>query len=305
MKKPNFFIVGAPKCGTTAMHHYLGQHPEIFVLTSTPQSMESILGGKKELHFFSFHRCTLEEYLDYFSEAQSEKRVGESSVSYLYSQKAASAIKEFCPSARIIIMLRNPVDMIYSWHSQLVFWGDEDISEFEEALNAESARKQGLRVPKKHDHPIECLFYRDIARFAEQVKRYFEIFGRENVHVILFDEFKGNTSRVYRDTLHFLGVNEDFQAEFKVINANKIIRNQSWHNFLRDPPPMIRKLGKTLMPRSTYRNLRANLLHQSIQYQSRLPMNIKLRKRLQADFASEVEQLSHLLNRDLTHWSSS
>lgn len=307
-KKPNFFIVGAPKCGTTAMYHYLGQHPEIFILTSPPEAMESILGGKKEFHFFgsdlNFNRCSKQEYLDNFSAAKQEKRIGESSVFYLYSREAAREIKEFCPSANIIIMLRNPVDLIYSWHSQLVFWGDEDIPKFENALNAEALRKRGLNFPKKHDHPIECLFYRDIPRFTEQIKRYFHVFGREKVHIILFDDFKKKTSNTYKSVLRFLDVDDDFEVQFKIVNSNKSIRNKSWQDFLRVPPSMIRKIGKIFIPSSVYRSIRAELLHKNIKYETRPPMPPSLRKKLQADFASEIEQLSNLLNQDLTHWNS-
>ena len=119
MRKPDFFIVGAPKGGTTAMNAYLGQHPEIFI------------AERKELHFFgtdldfSSPRITQEQYLSCFSEVQNEKRVGETSVWYLYSKQAAVEIKKFCPSANIIIMLRNPVDMLYSQHSQFLYNGNE------------------------------------------------------------------------------------------------------------------------------------------------------------------------------------
>src|SRR3989339_415720 len=137
MRKPDFFIVGAPKSGTTAMCTYLKQHPEIFM----PE--------KKESHFFGTDlnspRFIRDKkiYLSLFSKAKDERRVGESSVWYLYSKKAASEIKEFSPSASIIIMLRNPVDMLYSQHSQFLYNGNEDIACFEEALNAEQDRRRG------------------------------------------------------------------------------------------------------------------------------------------------------------------
>jgi len=145
MRTPDFFIVGAPKCGTTAMSDYLRQHPEIYM----PQ--------RKEPHFFGsdldapypYFIRDKEQYFSLFAEAKDEKRVGEASVWYLYSKRAAFEIKEFCPTASIIIMLRNPVDMIYSLHSQRLFTGNEDIPDFEEALEAEEDRKRGLRIPSR------------------------------------------------------------------------------------------------------------------------------------------------------------
>lgn len=130
-KTPNFFIVGAPKCGTTAMHIYLRQHPEIFM----PEKKEShFFGSDLNSQYFIRDR---EKYLSLFSEAKDVKRIGEASVWYLYSKQAAYEIKEFSPSASIIIMLRNPVDMLYAQHSQFLYNGNENIASFEDALNAE------------------------------------------------------------------------------------------------------------------------------------------------------------------------
>jgi hypothetical protein len=307
MKKPNFFIVGAPKCGTTALYSYLGEHPEIFI-PDTSGTMETVLGGKKELHFFGrdlkFNRPTTEEYLAYFSNVQNEKRVGESSVFYLYSKTAAQEIKEFSPSAKIIAMLRNPIDMLYSWHSQLLFWGDEDLSDFKVALQVEGDRKKGLKCPKRHDHPIECFFYRDLANFTEQLQRYFTLFDRENIHIIIFDDFKKDVAQTYCETLRFLGVDESFQPEFEVINSNKSIRNKALQDFVRRPPSTLRKISKILIPQGLRQSFRTNLLRFNIQKESRKPLDLELRRQLQLEFAFEVEQLSKLLGRDLTYWSN-
>lgn len=305
IRKPNFFIVGAPKCGTTALYSYLGEHPEIFI-PDTSNALETVLGGKKELHFFGsdlkFKHPSLEEYLSYFSGAKEEKRLGESSVFYLYSQKAAMEIKSFQPEAKIIVMLRNPIDMIYSWHSQLLFWGDEDITDFKSALDAEADRKQGLRYPRRHDHPIECLFYREIAKVSEQLSRYFDVFGRENVQAIIFDDFKHNISKVYQETLGFLDVSLNFLPEFEVINANKTVRSRALQNLTRRPPSTIRNIVKMIMPSELRGNIRSKLLQMNIQNTSRTPLNKELYCQLQDEFLPEVEQLSLLLGRDLTHW---
>src|SRR5947207_13310329 len=130
MRRPDFFIVGAPKCGTTAMHQFLAQHPEVFL-------------APKEVHFFGadLHLENdvqdLSTYLELFADAKNEFRVGEASVWYLYSRHAAKEIKQFSAGSRIIIQLRNPVDMVHSLHSQLLFSGVEDIQDFESALRAE------------------------------------------------------------------------------------------------------------------------------------------------------------------------
>lgn len=309
MKSPNFFIVGAPKCGTTALLSYLEEHPEIYIPNSS-DSLESSMGGKKELHFFGsdllFNHPSLGEYLAYYRNAKEEKHLGESSVFYLYSKKAASEIHDFCPSARIIIMLRNPVDMMYSWYSQLLFWGDENLDEFEAALNAESQRKKGENIPAKRDHPTACYLYRDIAKYTEQIKRYFQVFGREKVHIVIFDDFKKDTKATYQSTLRFLGcIDEAFEPDFKVVNANKTIRNRNLQEFLRHPPKSSRLLIKSLIPPSLRKEIRQKLQQYNTKAEARKNLPQDLRCRLNEEYQSEIEQLSQLLDRDLTHWSSS
>lgn len=305
MKKPNFFIVGAPKCGTTALFTYLGEHPDIYI-PETSETVESQLGGKKELHFFGsdlgFNRPSIEDYLSYYANANGEQQLGESSVFYLYSQRAAEEIKAFNPDARIIIMLRNPIDMMYSWYSQLSFWGDETLPTFQAALDAESDRKRGKCQPTQADHPIECFYYREIAKYTHQVKRYFELFGRDRVHVIIFDDFKQNTAIVYQHVTQFLACGEEYEPDFKVINANKTIRNKGLQSFLRHPPKGIRLLTDMLIPVPVRRIVRQTLQRYNTQTGARRALDDDLRNQLQQEFKSEIEHLSQLLGRDLTHW---
>ncbi|MCM1984904.1 sulfotransferase family protein [Lyngbya confervoides] len=305
MKKPDFFIAGAPKCGTTALYSYLEKHPEIYI-PDTSSTIEATYGGKKELHFFgrdlAFSRPSLEEYLAYYASATQEKRLGESSVFYLYSKTAAQEIKEFCPTARIIIMLRNPVDMIYSWYSQLLFWGDEDVFDLEVALAVEADRQRGQKLPSRHDHPIECFFYREIAQFYDQVKRYLDIFGSEQVQIIIFDDFKKDTATVYRETLKFLDCDATFMPEFEVVNSNKTIRNRSLQTLLKRPPKSA-QVVKHLIPVSLRQSIRQYLQGFNIKTESRKSMNPELKQQLQKEFAGEVKRLSGLIGRDLTFWS--
>jgi hypothetical protein len=296
MKKPNFFIVGAPKCGTTAMSEYLKQHPEVFV----PRKKELYYFGS-DLLVFSRSRISEGEYLSYFAEARDEKRLGEASVWYLFSKVAASEIKEFCPSAGIIIMLRNPVDMIYSLHSQLLSTGNEDIEDFEAALQAEDDRKRGLRLPR-HRSSAGDLLYRETAKYTDQIKRYLDVFGRENVHVIIFDDFVRDTALVYKQTCEFLKVNGGFYPEFRVVNPNKSLRSQTLLYLIKYPPPAAQRLGEALLPERLRRGLRRRLRLLNTRYDHRPTMEPELRRRLQAEFLPEVMQLSELVGRDLTHW---
>jgi len=295
VRRPDFFIVGAPKCGTTAMSSYLEQHPEVFMAV-------------KEPHFFGTDLASTwfvrdeEGYLSLFSAAREEKRVGEASVLYLYSERAAREIKAFEPRAKIIAMLRDPVEMMHSLHSQLLFQGTEDIEDFGAALEAEEDRRRGLRIPAKN-HLIQTLFYREIARFTEQVRRYLRVFGRENVHVIVYDDFRADTAAEYEKALRFLDVDPGFRPELEVVNPNKRSRNKVLQVILQNPPLVVRWIVRALTPRRVRWKLIEVFKTYNSRYEPRDPVNPELSERLRTEFAPEVERLSELLGRDLTHWS--
>ena len=293
MPKPNFFIVGAPKCGTTAMDNYLAQHPDIFI----PDA--------KDIGFFGSDLTkpqywTLKSYTALFDGWAGEKCIGESSVWYLYSKTAAQEIKSFAPESKIIVMLRNPVDMLYSLYHQLLFEGDEYLTSFELALAAETDRKRGMNLPNRMRGVVESLYYRETVRFSDQVERYFDVFGRDSVNVIIFDDFKQDTAAAYRQTLEFLDVDPDFSVDFVRINANKSTRNPLAKQVLREANYRLRRLGlRRISPlRKIYRSFHQLNTH----YEERPAMSPELKHRLQTEFCPEVERLSNLLGRDLIHW---
>lgn len=289
MRKPNFFIVGAPKCGTTAMQDYLSQHPDIF--------MPKI----KEIHYFGSDLrlegpATLEDYLSLFKEATEEKRVGETSVWYLYSKLAAQEIKRFNPQAQIIVMLRDPVDKIHSNHSYALYRGNEKIADLGAALDDEEDRRN-------NPHLSRGPLYRDSLGYTEQVKRYVDIFGWDSLHVIIYDDLKNDVSGTYRGVLEFLGVRLDFEPEFRIINSNKRPRSRALQNFILRPPQSIKALGKSALPLPLRHRIIGKLNSLNARRESRPPMDPELRKRLREEFVPEVERLSEFLGRDLSHWS--
>lgn len=292
-RKPDFFIVGAPKCGTTAMNNYLSEHPEVFI------------PDIKEVHFFGrdldITKGALRDeraYLELFRGAKGEKRLGEASVWYLYSQTAAEEIYSFNPDAQIIVMLRNPPDMLYSQHSQFLYNGNEDIEDFREALAAEPERKAGRRIPKSA-HLVDGLFYSETVRYAEQLDRYFRRFGRSNVHVILYDDFRTDLKGTYRELLQFLGVRDDFAPEFAVVNPNKRARSALLRSFVQEPPESIKRLSRVFFPRSLRQRVMKGLDQVNIRYEARAPFDPELKGELEARFAPEVRRLEQLLGRTL------
>jgi hypothetical protein len=298
VKKPNFFIVGAPKCGTTALYHYLKQHPDIYF-------------APKEIHHFgsdlTFREnkqpLTDDQYLQCFASATSESRLGDASVWYLYSTNAAREIKKFSPDARIIIMIRNPVDMLYSNYYQNRWNGDEPLETFQMALDAEADRKAGNNLPNTTaPGPIEALYYSETALFTNQIKRYLDVFGREAVHIIVYDDFATDVNSEFRSVLHFLGVNESFEPDFTVVNANKAIANQFLWKLMKYPPPWLRKLWKIMLPPG----LRGMILRKTGKTNKKViarpAIEPATREYLISRLSQEISNLSELLQRDLSSW---
>jgi len=245
-------------------------------------------------------------YLSLFADALHEKRVGEASIWYLYSNRAASEIKSFAPQARIIIMLRNPVEMLHALHSQLLFNGDEEEADFEAALAAEEARKEGFRLPA-NPQIVEGLFYREIVKYTEQVGRYLDVFGEARIKIIIYDDLKQDAAQVYRETCAFLDVDTGFSPQFRLVNRNKRIRSKALLKFTKQPPSVVPGWVKNLVPLERRKDLMWRVVKAArrfnTKYEPRAPMTPELRNRLQAEFAPEVESLSSLLRRDLSHWS--
>ncbi len=283
MRRPNFFIVGAPRCGTTSMYACLKQHPEIYVSVD------------KEPHFFGSDLSTMpgsirEEalYLELFAGAGDRPRVGEASVWYLSSARAPAEIKAFSPDARIIVLLREPPRMAHSLYSLYRRTGNEDLSTFEEALAAEPERRQGRRIPPGAYFP-EGLLYTDAARYAAKVERYFDVFGRDNVHCILFDDFVRDTAAVYRRTLELLGVDPGFEAELDPRRANQKVRMMAVRQ-LRSAPPEVRR-------RMQIREMKQH------DREPGQPLAAATAARLRELFAEDVARLGVLLDRDLGPWT--
>lgn len=283
MRRPNFFIVGAPRSGTASMYSYLKQHPEIYCSID------------KEPHFFgsdlSVMPGTIREenlYLQLFAGAGDRPRLGEASVWYLSSAKAPHEIRAFSPDAKIIVMLRDPVQMAYSLYSLYSRTGNEDLQTFEEALAAEPERRQGRRLPPGVYFP-EGLLYTDAAQNAAKVERYLEVFGRKNVFYVLFDDFVRDTAAVYRRTLEFLGVDPKFEAELDPARASQKVRMLAIRQ-LRDAPPEVKQ-------RMQFKEMKQH------DGPPRQPLAEEVAGRLRELFAEDVARLGNAIGRDLSAWT--
>jgi hypothetical protein len=297
--KPNFFIVGAPKCGTTALYEYLRPHPNIFMSeVKEPHFFAKDLGGYPAVK-------SLEDYIALFAgSSEQHSRVGEASVYYLRSSVAISNIHEFNPEARIIAMFRNPVDMVYSLHSQLLYVAEESVSDFETAWRLQERRSRGMDIPRTSREP-SLLQYGEVGRFGTQTERLLAIFPAAQAKLILYDDFVASPKRVYDDVIDFLEIPHDQRAEFPRINENKKARIGWVRDFFRRPPPGLHNAVRTLKQAVGSEGISAvkkSLVDLNTMKQRRPPLPAELRAELVEAFRDEVGLLARLMGRDLSHW---
>lgn len=292
---PDFYIVGAPRSGTTFMYEYLGTHPGVFMpVRKEPNFFCSDLDSGSYLDSVTFIRDA-RAYLELFRDAEPGQATGEGSTWYLFSRDAATRIHEVRPDARIIVMLRDPVEMIYSLHGRRRFGGTETLG-FGEALAAEDDRREGRRLPPRPRN-VKALIYRDVARYAEQVERYLGQFGPDQVKVIVFDDFRADPAGAFRSTLDFLGLPPIDLPELAVVNAGARRRSERFHRLLLTP--WIVRVGRMLVPSALRSRIGPILDRFNAAPEGRQTLDPSLRQQLVEEMRPDVRRLGQLLDRDL------
>jgi Sulfotransferase family len=209
---PDFFIVGAPKCGTTSLHRVLRSHPQIFMpelkeprfLAGDMRPRAGFADGPREVGYPQ----TLAEYLALFEAATPEQRVGEATTTYLWSSSAAESIAELEPEARIIAIVREPASFLRSLHLTFVKGRNEAVKDLRRAMALEPARREGKHVPRGSHRP-QLLQYSEHVRYVEQLGRYRAHFPPERVLVLVYDDFVEDNAATVRRILRFLEVEDD------------------------------------------------------------------------------------------------
>lgn len=301
LRRPDFLYVGHPRSGSGRLEGYLTGHPDVFM-------------ARKELHYFGSDLeyndppRSLSNYQAHFRGGGSYRRVGEASTWLLVSRTAAAEIKAYAPDACVLIMLRNPVDWLYSLHSHMLYAAYEDIPDFGEALAALHERRRGRRMPRWPSPPIGVL-YADLVRYHDQVERYLDVFGEDRTMVLLFDDFRDAPDRTFDQVLDFLELPRSFpgrdvviQGTRKSTNANSQPRSRRVQDWIKHPKR--RAIYRSLVPLpfpNAHRALRALYLLNTRRV-PRSPMDPTLRARLAEQFTPEVERLEGLLGRDLSSW---
>jgi len=239
---PNLFIVGAPKCGTTAWAEYLRTHPDIFFPAVKDHCYFAL-----DLPNFRLTN-TEADYAKLFAESGDAKVIGEASAMYLFSTVAAEAIREHDPNAKILIFLRDQEEYLPSLHNQFLWEFAEEIEDFETAWRL-SGRRPPETIPRHCLEP-STLDYASMGRFREQVERFLANFPAEQVRVFRFRDWVANPRAAYLEILEFLGLRDDGRNYFPPINPGATYRSRTFTRLIVSPPTLLRK-GARLIKRVT------------------------------------------------------
>jgi hypothetical protein len=298
---PNFLIIGAMKSGTTALYYYLEQHPQVY------------MSPVKEPNFFAFegeeprsewdkeqrwvHRRTatdIEAYRALFRRATDEKALGEASHWYLYKPKAVERIKHHVPNAKMIAVLRNPVERAYSHFLHSLRTGTESLTDFAEALRAEES---GTRTETERED------YVGRGMYHEQLTRYYDAFDGDQIKVYLYEDLKGAPVETLQDMFRFLEIDKTFTPDVsRKRNVSGYPKSKTLDKILRNSYPLRSALKVYLPPRmrwslsKIYDDLKTGNTAKAPE------LHPEVRRELIEVFRDDVSKLQVLLGRDLSHW---
>jgi Sulfotransferase family len=299
MTMPNFLVIGAGKSGTTSLYHYLKQHPEIY-MSPIKEPKFFALEGKTpdfrgpgdEVHMNRKSVTDVGAYRALFSGVTDEKAVGEASTLYLYSPEAPARIRHHVPHARLIAILRNPVDRAYSSFIQRVQKGDEPLDDFAQALQQEEDRVRNNWAPRWQA--------KRIGFYHEHLRRYYDAFERDQIKVFLYEDLKGDPVGVAQSAYRFLGVEDAFVPDVSLVyNPSGIPKSKALQALLKSPNPL-RSVLKLLIPSGLRPRLTAYLENRNIVRPP--PLEAAVRGELVESYRADILKLEKLIGRDLSEW---
>jgi hypothetical protein len=288
-KFPNFFIVGAPKAGTTSLYYYLKRHPEVFMSpVKEPNYFSYDETVKQNLYHKEKGVGTMDEYRKLFSDVNGHhKAIGEASVSYLFYPSVPEKIKGMSPEARIIISLRNPVDRAYSHYFM------------EHKLGYVSESLEDI-VFKKSKHKHAHLFYQqyiELGLYYNQVKRYLDAFGDQRVKIFIYDDLADKLESMLLSVFDFLQIDRTHIPGLEGrYNTYSIPRNPLFR-FLYSQK-RLRSMARKLIPSESVEVVKNLFLTRDKKAQ----VNAAIVKELKSIYTPDIKKLETLINRNLSSW---
>jgi hypothetical protein len=302
---PDFFIVGHPKCGTTALYEMLSTHPQVFLpVRKEPRWFASDLPSPYQQRDSGEPGETYEDYLALFAGARTDQLVGEGSTAYIWSKTAAGLIAQAQPQAKIVVLFREPASFLRSLHLQLLQHKSEEEPSLRRALELEPERREGRHLTEVNRRWPQVLMYSERVRYVEQLRRYYDVFPPEQVLVMIYDDYMADNDAALRTVQRFLEVEERAAQEISTANASvqrRVGVDDALHRaFFGGGPGLrtLRRAAKTVVPEQTRRQAFSYLRGRLVFAPPAAPdeeLMLELRRR----FLPEVEALGDYLGRDL------
>src|SRR3954447_10808448 len=310
------FIVGAPRCGTTTLSHFLKEHPAVsFPIVKEPHFFAQ--NDLRDLSDDALRSRVERDYLGRFFHGGARGRVGaDASVSYLYTPEQLEPVVRLWPDSRFIVALRNPLTMLPSLHQRLIYLGIETIGRFEEAWAAIPARLAGRKLPRNCDD-ARWLRYDEAGRFATYLERLFAVVGRKRCMVVVLDDLAADPALQYRRLMQFAGLEPVRTSEFTARRAGYGVRLRWLQRMLKRPAVRMRQLlagetfgqaaGSAKEPKAGIApgmilSLRKRLLRWNRIAVSPAPIPAAVHREICGHFEPEVARLTDLIGRDVSHW---
>jgi len=281
-KWPNFFIVGAAKAGTTSLYNYLKNIPRIFMSpVKEPRYFSQIvainnpnrIGNKKK-------------YLDLFKDIKDEKAIGEASPIYLLDPDSPKLIHQAVPNAKIIIILRDPIQRAYSHYLHNVRNGITNVSFMEMITNY-------LNSEDKENPRLHLLINSSL--YSKRVQKYFDTFGSKQVKIIIFEEFVANTKQTINDIIKFLEIDYELtETPTKTYNPFGESRNQLASSIISNKT--VRKFAKRIISLPTRKKIVRNIFNKD---SVKPEIGIEERKILEKIYKTDVKKIQSILDRSL------
>ena len=290
---PNFLIIGAAKAGTTALHNYLQQHPQIYLTPDKETNFFAFEGinidfqgiGDEALKEFSI--TDLATYQKQFIGVTNESAIGEACPLYLYHAEAAKKIHHYIPDCRLIIILRNPIDRAYANYLHLIRDNRETLQNFDRALAAESQRIENNWEWFWH--------YTQVGYYTKQIQRYYDLFDRNQIAIYLYEDFVDSPIYLLQNIFKFVGVDNDFVPDLSIRpNKSGKPKNKLLHQLLMKPNP-IKTILKPLFPAA----IRQKIQHRNL---AKPQMSITTKQKLTQLFREDIVACQELIQRDLSSW---
>jgi hypothetical protein len=293
MKLPTFLIVGVQKAGTTSIYNYLQEHPQVFMslvkeTNFLEQDWETFPPEKQNKNGI----ITIEDYAALFANVRDEIAIGEASPNYLFHyQSSAARIKKYVPNARLIVVLRNPIERAYS----------DYLMHIRDAIGS-----QVISFSEQIDKKAHKSFIIRKGFYATPLKYYLEHFSTEQIKVYLYDDLIRDSEQFMQDFYTYIGVDPNFKPDVtQKVQQAKVPKNQTIHNLLQRKNPLRTFAAnslKTIMPLEIRQNIRDRLINFNSQSKKAVPLSTEDRQKLITLYRQDILQLQDLIDRDLSSW---